>query len=171
MTDKNPAPPNPKVGDAVRLRIWNGADWIKIIGTIEAIEPNPDFPSNRSEDIVILAEDPDMAYFRHQIVTAEPSTTPPLNPALTPAVAQALLDASNALQRASEAWQDNDQAAWGAAVADGYQIGRAIGMSIDEAAAEVGSFAVGYGTEADLADTGNFYHDYTRYFPKDEDDD
>ena len=56
---------------------------------------------------------------------------------LTPAVSAALSDAARALQRAADAWQPSDQAAWGQSKT---LIDYAIGMSLDEAAAEIQGF-------------------------------
>jgi hypothetical protein len=67
-----------KVGDLVRLEFWAG-QVSEVEGTIEAIDPcdgngcekhakTPIEPGEVcGDDYVILAEDKDMAYFRHQV--------------------------------------------------------------------------------------------------------
>jgi hypothetical protein len=56
---------------------------------------------------------------------------------MTPAVAAALNDAALALLRAAEAWQETDQEAFERSAT---MMRKAVGMSLDEAAAEIQAF-------------------------------
>lgn len=56
---------------------------------------------------------------------------------LSPAVVIALLDAADAIARAADAWQDNDQAAWDATST---LIAQALGISLDELPLEIRAF-------------------------------
>lgn len=59
--------PDVTIGDTITLRYWTGAGFTETVGTVEDIEPGD--TGDPGDDVVIIAEDPDMAYFRNQIVS------------------------------------------------------------------------------------------------------
>jgi hypothetical protein len=63
------------VGDAVTLHVWGGDGYAVVEGTVDAIEPNPDFPDDAAQRFVVLVEDSTNAYLFHQIVQVRPAAS------------------------------------------------------------------------------------------------